>query len=132
MVTPWCLKAPLKLAKFLKFQSVMIHVENAVVIIMIIDRYNYVFAKATHKSHSGRLRMGRKVYQTEAERREATSFLVEWDEGWMDTWEPQEVFRNVQVAINEYLPSGLGVTKRTSSIAQAKMISRLNGSSKHH
>ena len=66
MVTPWCLKAPLKLAKFLKIQSVMIHVENAVVI-MLIDLYNYVFAKATHKSHSGRLRMGRKVYQTEAE-----------------------------------------------------------------
>ena len=87
---------------------------------MLIDLYNYVFAKATHKSHSGRLKMGRKVYQTEAKRRAATSFLVEWDEDWMDTWEPQAVFRNVQVAINEYQRSGLGVTQSASSIAQAK------------
>ena len=35
-------------------------------------------------------------------------FLVEWDGDWMDTWEPQEVLRNSQVAINTYLRSGSG------------------------
>jgi len=34
----------------------------AVVMIMLIGRYPYVFAEATHDSHSGRSRMGRKVH----------------------------------------------------------------------
>ena len=33
-------------------------------------------------------------------------FLVEWDGDWMNTWEPQEVLGNAQVAINEFLRSG--------------------------
>ena len=35
-------------------------------------------------------------------------FLVEWDGDWMDTWEPQEVLGNAQVAIDEQLSSGSG------------------------
>ena len=30
-------------------------------------------------------------------------FLVEWDGDWMNTWEPQKVLGNAQVAINEFL-----------------------------
>ena len=60
-------------------------------------------------------------------------FLVEWDGDWMDTWEPQEVLGNAQVAINEYTYVLVrGVTQRASSVAQAKMKSRLHGASKHH
>ena len=33
-------------------------------------------------------------------------FLVEWDGDWMNTWEPQEVLGNAQVAINEFLRNG--------------------------
>ena len=33
-------------------------------------------------------------------------FLVEWDGDWMNTWEPQEVLGNSQVAINAFLSSG--------------------------
>ena len=33
-------------------------------------------------------------------------FLVEWDGDWMNTWEPQEVVVNTQVAINEFLRIG--------------------------
>ena len=33
-------------------------------------------------------------------------FLVEWDGDWMNTWEPQEVLGNAQVAINEFLRVG--------------------------
>ena len=33
-------------------------------------------------------------------------FLVEWDGDWMNTWEPQEVLTNAQVAINECLRDG--------------------------
>ena len=33
-------------------------------------------------------------------------FLVEWDGDWMNTWEPQEVLGNAQVAINEFLRKG--------------------------
>ena len=44
------------------FAKVMIiHVDN-VVVIMFIDLYHYMFAEATHESHSGGSRMGRKVY----------------------------------------------------------------------
>ena len=32
--------------------------------------------------------------------------LVEWDGDWMNTWEPQEVLGNAQVAINEFLRNG--------------------------
>ena len=35
-------------------------------------------------------------------------FLVEWDGDWMNTWEPQEVLGNAQVAINEFLRTGSG------------------------
>ena len=33
-------------------------------------------------------------------------FLVECDGDWMNTWEPQEVLVNAQVAINEFLRTG--------------------------
>ncbi len=33
-------------------------------------------------------------------------FLVEWDGDWMNTWEPQEVLVNAQVAISEFLRIG--------------------------
>ena len=56
----------------------MIHVENAVVI-MLIGLYHYVFAEGTHESHSGGSRMVRKVYETEAKRRAATSNF--WSNG---------------------------------------------------
>ena len=35
-------------------------------------------------------------------------FLVKQDGYWMDTWEPQEVIGNAQVAIKTYLRSGSG------------------------
>ena len=35
---------------------------NNAVLIMRIDRYRYVFAEATHESHSERSNMGRKVH----------------------------------------------------------------------
>ena len=60
----------------------MINVD-AVVIIMLIGRYHYVFAEATHGSHSGRSRMGRKVLVKSIKHRRADEhgnieFLVEW------------------------------------------------------
>ena len=36
-------------------------------------------------------------------------FLVEWDGDWMNTWEPQEVLTQAQVAINECLRDGSAV-----------------------
>ena len=33
-------------------------------------------------------------------------FLVEWDGDWMNTWEPQGVLGNAQIAINEFLRTG--------------------------
>ena len=41
-------------------------------------------------------------------------FLVEWNGDWAETWEPQEVLGNVQVAINEFLRDGSG-----ANLAQA-------------
>jgi hypothetical protein len=33
-------------------------------------------------------------------------FLVELDGNWINTWEPQEVLKNAQVAINEFMRAG--------------------------
>ena len=72
--------------------------------IMLIGRYPYVFAEATHGSHSGRSRMGRKVHKAEVERRVRQHRISGGMDGdWMNTWEPQEVLTNAQVAINECL-----------------------------
>ena len=53
-------------------------------------------------------------------------FLVEWDGDWMNTWEPQEVLGNAQVAINEFLRKG---SARKGYVAYAKTKSRPHGAS---
>ena len=47
--------------EFCECLRMMINVD-AVVIIMLIGRYHYVFAEATHDSQRERSRMGRKVH----------------------------------------------------------------------
>ena len=66
------------------------------------------------------------IKQRRADEHNNIEFLVEWDGDWMNTWEPQGVLGNAQVAINVLDPR---VTQRVGHVAQPKMMSRPHGTS---